>query len=141
MNRLRVSLCLAGGALFLLSLLLPAVDNDFGDFARGFGVRGYQCAVGLMAMPLVVPLATPLWLALLAGNLWAIGAPWLVLFRPGSPSLFVRARWMALLSVAALLALTTLRHDLGLNAIHSGYAVWATSLVLVCVGAWIPGEK
>ena len=47
----------------------------------------------------------------------------------------------ALLSVAALLALTTLRHDFGLNAIHSGYAVWAMSLVLVCVGAWIPRGK
>ena len=130
-----------GGALFLLSLLLPCVDNHYGDFAAGMRVKGYQCLFGLPLMPFIVPLATPLWLALLAGNLWAIAAPWVTFFQR-SPQLWQRrARWPALLSIAAALVLTILRSELGLKAVHGGYVVWVPSLLLVGAGAWLPWPK
>ncbi len=135
---MRRALLLTGGLSFVLALFLPSVDNHYGDYASGFAVKGYQCALGLPAMPLVVPFATPLWLVLLAGNLWIIAASCSAVLGRCRSSFLVRTRWIPLLAVAGLGVLTVLRRPLGLTAIHAGYALWAAGLVLVCFGAWLP---
>jgi hypothetical protein len=134
-------MCLAGGGLFAVSLGLPAIDTDFGELVRGFDVRGYQCAIGLVMVWMAAPLTLPLWLALLAGNLWAVAAPPLVLFHRAPRAIFGRARWVALAAVVALLVVAAFSRAFGITALHIGFFVWACSLVLVALGSWRLGRR
>lgn len=124
---------LASVGLFLVSLTVPAVDTNYGELIRGFSVRGYQCAVGLFVMPLVVPLATPLWLTLVAGNLWILASPALIGWYPEA-RLTRGLAWWALPAAAAVVVLTVLSDLLGLGAFHSGYFLWAASLLIAALG-------
>jgi hypothetical protein len=133
--------CLAGGVLFAVSLGLPAVDTDFGDLVRGFDVRGYQSALGLVMLPLAVPLALPLSLALLAGNVWAVAAPLIILLHPSPRPVFYRARWVAPTGLVALLVVAMFSRSLGITALHVRFFAWASSLFLVALGSWRLGHR
>ena len=136
MNFSRKMLFVLAGLVFIISLFLPCVDNDYGEFASGINIMGYQCLIGLILMPLVVPLATPLWLILLAGNLLAVSSPFY------SPLNFIRRmKWLALLSVIGLFILTAWHQSLGLTTLHFGYFFWGASLILTCIGLWLPLDK
>lgn len=126
----QTALVLAATICHLIALPLPAVDNYYGEMAAGFDVRGYQCWLGLWLMPLVMPVAAPVWLALLAGNVWLILAPVAVVLRPRAGRVATIGWWMSLAAVAALAVLTIWHGAFGLRALHAGYYLWAGSLVL-----------
>ncbi len=92
-------------------------------------------------MPLAAPMALPLWLALLAGNLWAVAAPLLVLLHPSPRPVFYRARWVALTGLVALLVVATFSRTFGITALHIGFFVWASSLVLIALASWRLGRR
>lgn len=132
----RKTILMTAGIVFILSLFLPCVDNNYGEFASGKDIKGYQCLIGLILMPLVVPLATPLWLILLIGNFLVILSPFRTSF-----NFIRRMKWLALLSVIGLLVLTVWHQSLGLTALHFGYGFWGASFILTCIGLWLPLDK
>lgn len=140
MIRGRLWCSLASVGLFLVAMTVPAVDTNHGELIRGFSVRGYQCAAGLFLMPMVVPLATPLWLVLLVGNLWVLVAPVLIVWYPETRLTRALARW-ALPAAAAVVVLTVLSGPLGFGAFHLGYFLWAASLLLAGAGTVLFGSS
>jgi hypothetical protein len=90
-------------------------------------------------MPLVKPLATPLWLVLGAGNLNLIaGAPVLAaLAAPGGR----RLRWvrtLAGLAAGGILLLYFSGDSLGLRKLHLGYFLWSSSHLLFALAVLWP---
>src|SRR5262245_6347531 len=127
-----------GWVMFLASLPLVAIDSNMGgELLRGFEVRGYQCFIGAFVAPLALPLATPLWLMLCAGNLATLAAP-LVAWWP------VLARWARLslaLGAFAACALWFIGTGVGVVRLYEGYYVWCAALVVLATAFWAGRQR
>lgn len=131
----RTSVLVASGwVMFLASLPLVAIDSNMGgELLRGFEVRGYQCLIGAFVAPLAMPLATPLWLILCAGNLTALVAP-LAAWRPAL------ARWARLsltLGAGGACALSLVGMRVGVVRLYQGYYVWCAALMVLATAFWV----
>jgi hypothetical protein len=119
--------------MFLASLPLVAIDSNMGgELVRGFEVRGYQCFIGAFVAPLALPLATPLWLILCAGNLAALAAPLAAWW----PALARWARLALALGASGACALWFMGTGVGVVRLYGGYYVWCAALVVLATAFW-----
>ncbi|MGE3166448.1 MAG: hypothetical protein AB7O52_16220 [Planctomycetota bacterium] len=135
MRSIRLGLLTSGWILFVISLGLVAIDsNTGGDYLRGFGMRGYQCFLGVFLAPLVRPQWTPLWLVLASGSALAAVAPWIAWRkRPGRV-----ARALLVLGAAGAIAVSLFGERTGVVHTYAGYYVWCAALITLAITFLLP---
>jgi len=130
----------AAWLLFVVALVLPAIDSRFGEALAGYGTRGYQCFVGLFVVVLAHPAAAPLWILLILGNFSVLLLPWAPRLVAARPTLGRWWRWVATLAVLGSGTLAALGGPVGIRKLHVGFYVWAFSLGLAALALWLPAS-